>query len=186
MPAVPAGCNYTNKTVSSAESLSPGTYCGGLTVSGSTGRATLAAGNYFMVGGGLEVKSAGTLTGTGVTIINTSRPGYSFQGFNVQSSGVLNVTAPSTGSLAGVVFFEDPATASANGTNTISSGGGSTIVGSFYFPVHHTVFSSAAATTITGGLVAKSVEIKNNNTVVRFTGFTSGASYPFKKASLVE
>jgi hypothetical protein len=186
MPAVPSGCTYTNKTVTTTESLSPGTYCGGLTVQNATGRANLAPGNYFMVGGGLTVQSSGTISGTGVTIINTFAAGYSYRGFNLQSSGIINLSAPTSGDLAGILLFEDPASAPANAVNDIHSGSGSTIVGSFYLPAHKTIFGSASSTTITGGIVAKQLEIKNNNTVVTFTGNTTGSTYPFKRVSLIE
>jgi hypothetical protein len=77
------------------------------------GNVTLSPGTYYMdvgtglVGGfGLSVLLGGTLTGTGVTIVLTSSgslvnlPGLSLL-------GTINLTAPSSGSYAGLVVYED-------------------------------------------------------------------------------
>jgi uncharacterized repeat protein (TIGR01451 family) len=53
----------------SRRTLSPGTYVGGITIGGHA-HVTLQPGLYYLQGGGLTVRGAATLEGTGVTIFN--------------------------------------------------------------------------------------------------------------------
>ncbi len=58
-------CDYTNVSVSSGSSrLSPGTYCNGISISG-TADVTIAPGTYILMGGGLRVSGSSQLTGQG-------------------------------------------------------------------------------------------------------------------------
>jgi Flp pilus assembly protein TadG len=101
----------SGKTISGTVTLSPGRYCGGLGVSG-TGNVTLSPGTYYMdvatglVGGfGLSVLLGGKLTGTGVTIVLTSSVLVNLPGLSLL--GTVNLTAPSSGSYAGLVIYDD-------------------------------------------------------------------------------
>ena len=71
-PVVGSTCSYTNKTVKSAETLTPGTYCGGLTLNAKA-NATLKGGLYVLKGGGLTVNGQATMTGAGVTFLQHRR-----------------------------------------------------------------------------------------------------------------
>ena len=56
------------------DTLSPGVYCGGLTIGNTNGAwFTMSAGTYIMAGGGLTINSQAMVTGTGVTVYNTRR-----------------------------------------------------------------------------------------------------------------
>ena len=68
----PGACTATNYNWSQGTTtLSPGTYCGGIHISG--GNVTFSAGQYIMLGGGLTIDSASTTaTGSGVSFYNTS------------------------------------------------------------------------------------------------------------------
>jgi hypothetical protein len=97
-------------SITGTVTLSPGRYCNGLAVSG-TGNATLSPGTYYMdgaglVGAGLAVVLGGSLTGTGVTIVLTSSsPLINLPGLSLL--GTISLTAPSSGTYAGLVVFED-------------------------------------------------------------------------------
>jgi hypothetical protein len=98
---VVGGCDYNNKVVSSDEMLNPGVYCGGLKVQG--GIARLNAGVYTMLDGKLWVVSGSELTGQNV--------GIYFKGdasvLDIDPATRISLTAPKSGLLAGILFFED-------------------------------------------------------------------------------
>ena len=64
-------CTHTNYSISSSATLTLGTYCGGITITGS-GTITFGSGLYILAGGGLTVTGSATINGTGVTFYNTS------------------------------------------------------------------------------------------------------------------
>ena len=107
-----SSCDHTNLVITGPVTLSPGVYCGGLSVNGS-GNAALSPGTYYMdvgrgapVGGfGLSVLLGGKVTGTGVTIVLTSSTPINLPGLSLL--GTVNLTAPSSGQYAGLVIFDD-------------------------------------------------------------------------------
>ncbi|MGH7839477.1 MAG: pilus assembly protein TadG-related protein, partial [Candidatus Binataceae bacterium] len=101
-------CTYIGKTItgSGSATLSPGTYCNGITVKGS-GSVTFNSGTYILLGGGLTAKGSGSLSGTSVTFYNTYNSTYPYGGIDLSGSGSLNFSAPTSGSLAGILIFQD-------------------------------------------------------------------------------
>jgi len=96
-------CTYTDlKITHGSQSLTPGVYCGGLTISGSA-NVTLMAGTYVVKDGQLLVKAGSSLTGTDVTIYLTGAGAT----LNVNNKASISLTAPSSGQFAGVLMFED-------------------------------------------------------------------------------
>jgi Flp pilus assembly protein TadG len=120
-----------NKTQYSqgSQTLSPGVYKGGISVSG-TGSLTLLPGIYYMDGGGFSFSGQGSLLGNGVMIYNAPRNGNS-GGISVSGQGSMILTAPTTGPYAGVTFFQDR-TSTVTG-NVQGAGGATSITGTFYF-----------------------------------------------------
>jgi Flp pilus assembly protein TadG len=102
----PAGnCTVTNKlNINKNTTLSPGTYCGDLQITGGT--VTLNPGIYYLDGANLSVSGGTTLTGTGVTLVFTGS-GSSYGTANIAGGANVNLTAPTTGSTAGIVIFGD-------------------------------------------------------------------------------
>jgi hypothetical protein len=93
--------------------LHPGTYYGGLKITGS-GAITFSPGTYIFAGGGFDYSASSTITGTDVTLYNTSDPTHSSGqgacgGFAIQGSGSLSLAAPTIGSYANMLFWQDPA-----------------------------------------------------------------------------
>jgi len=84
----------------------PGTYNGGIFIDGS-GPVTLMPGVYYMKGGGFTVTGQGSVSGSGVVIINA--PSGPSDTISVNGQGKVNLTAPTTGPFMGVVLFQDPA-----------------------------------------------------------------------------
>ena len=88
-PTYTATCDYTNYSTSSAVTLNPGVYCGGISITGSN-NTTFNAGTYILLGGGFNSSSSGTMTGTGVTFYLTKNASYSYGGVSISGSGTYN------------------------------------------------------------------------------------------------
>jgi hypothetical protein len=92
--------------------LSPGVYCGGLTIGNTNGATfTLSPGVYVMAGGGLTMNSLANVTGTGVTVYNTSSAGwgcsssYNYTPITISGQVTANLTAPTSGAYNGILMF---------------------------------------------------------------------------------
>ncbi|OYX48340.1 MAG: hypothetical protein B7Y90_10380 [Alphaproteobacteria bacterium 32-64-14] len=92
------GLVVTGKTT-----LEPGFYCGGLNIIG--GDVTLKPGTYIFNNGGLVVANGGKLSGEGVGFFLTGALGLSTIQFAPTST--ISLTAPRSGDMAGMMFFED-------------------------------------------------------------------------------
>lgn len=123
-PPSSSGCTYSSvySVNSGSATLYPGTYCGGIQLNG--GSASLSAGTYILEGIGLQV-NGGSISGTGVSFY-VSQGQVQFNGANT-----VNLVAPTTGSYAGILFYQSSSDSSAA---TINGGSGSAFQGSLYFP----------------------------------------------------
>lgn len=124
-----AGCDYFGVSVRSGQTvtLDPGVYCGGLTVTGGT--ANLNPGEYIMKDGSLTVWLGGTIQGENVGIFLTGP----LSTLTLTGSSTVSLTAPKTGVMAGMLFFEDP-NAPVSTYHTISSNNARRLVGTIYLP----------------------------------------------------
>src|SRR5207248_9882842 len=105
-------------------SLNPGTYCG-ITISGNA-NVTFNSGTFILLGGGFHAGSSNTtLTGTGVTFYNTCSPSpcnggsSGYQPISITGNLTATLSAPTSGSYAGILFYEDP-TVVTNATDEIT------------------------------------------------------------------
>ena len=96
-----AKCDYTNYTAKKTVILSPGVYCGGLSLNAGA-VVNLTPGTYIMNGGSLSVNGGATLAGNGVTLVFTSGANATING-----GAVVNLTAPTSGTMAGIVVYAD-------------------------------------------------------------------------------
>jgi hypothetical protein len=187
------GGSYTLFKVTTAMVLNPGIYCGGIQVSKSTGIATLNGGKYVIKGGGLEVSSGGSIIGAGpVNIINLNAPAANggasrFDVINLASAATVNLSAITTGNLAGILFYSPLNQGDAGHVqlNRIHSGASVTLNGSFYFPDQQMEFSSGGTLTINGGLVAALIHFGSDSRV-NITGYAGSSPYSLRRASVVE
>lgn len=83
--------------------LEPGVYCGGLNIIG--GDVKLKPGVYVLNNGGIVVANGGRLIGENVGFFLTGALGISTIQF--APSTTISLTAPRTGDMAGMMFFED-------------------------------------------------------------------------------
>ncbi len=118
---------------SNTVNLQPGTYCGGITVTGTSGAAptvNFAPGTYYIGGGGLNCTGTCTLKGTGCTFYNTSDPsslGLSSGPISIGPHSTDNVTcnlsAPTSGTCKGLLLCQDSAISGSSGSGWSRSGG---------------------------------------------------------------
>ena len=163
-PAVGACTQLTPYSVSSGQvrTISQGVYCGGISVSGGA-RLTLNPGTYILKGGGLSVSGGSYLTGSGVTFYNTFAAGYPY-GAVALSGGTYNqLSAPTSGPLAGILFFQDRNLTS-GAASSLSGGATSRFNGALYFPKTAVSYSGGTGTEYTI-IVAKTLSFSGGTTL---------------------
>jgi Flp pilus assembly protein TadG len=97
-------CAFTDKVVSAAtETLQPGVYCGGLTVTnGAT--VTLSPGTFIFKDGPLLVDGAASLKGNDVSIyMKGTNANLTFD-----TASTIYLTAAKSGPLSGILIYDDP------------------------------------------------------------------------------
>jgi hypothetical protein len=187
-PAVGA-CTYTNYPQinnTPAAPLSPGVYCGGITVSGNGTTATFSTGLYILNGGGLTVSGGANAIGNNVTFYNTGNSTYQYKPIVVSGGSGTSLIAQTTGTYAGILFFQDP-TISSSSQNTISGGSTTVIQGSLYFPTTPLVYSGGSAGTAAYTIVvANTITISGNSSFGDNYSSLPGGVSPIRNAALVE
>ena len=109
-------CTYTNYNKSSMSSVtvSPGTYCGGLSVS-SVSNVYFTPGIYYVADGDMYLDSVSNVTcptcttSNGVSIILTTATGTAANigGVYIASDNNVSLNAGSSGAYAGILFYQD-------------------------------------------------------------------------------
>ena len=165
-PEADDGCNFTNKTYSATHTLSPGVYCG-KTEFKSGAIVTLLPGTYVFRDGELVVNSNSDVAGDGVmfylTGINNAR-------FSINSNSEINISAPTTGTYAGIAIFQER-----NSTadySVLNSNSNSQVEGVIYLPdtalhlnSNGSLNGSLSETTPWTIVVADKVEVNSNSTL---------------------
>jgi Flp pilus assembly protein TadG len=163
-PPPSGACTYSNLKIKGGNvTLSPGVYCGGLSVH-SKAVVTMSPGVYVVRDGEFEIGTKATVTGDGV--------GIYFEGANTsirfKNDSNLSLRAPVDGPMAGILFFGDrmqPTTT----TYTISSENARVLVGTIYLPRAKLLID---ATKTVGDLseytaiIARVVDFQNGNVVL--------------------
>jgi hypothetical protein len=138
---------------STSRTINPGIYSQ-ITVSG-TGHLTLNPGIYIITGGGFTV-SGGSVSGSGVMIYNTASTynpatgadgsGGTYGSIALGGTGALNISAPSSGTYAGILLFQDR-----NNSKALSISGSGTLGtnGTIYAPKAQLTLSGSAQLTDT-------------------------------------
>ncbi|MER9840565.1 pilus assembly protein TadG-related protein [Mesorhizobium australicum] len=118
-PAASNPCQNANKSA-----LGPGTYCNGLSLSGSV---TLQPGVYVIQGGDFKVNANANIAGDGVLI-------YLAAGSRVSMNGnaTVNLSAATSGIYSGVLMYGDRT--ATGGQSTFNGTATSLLTGALYFP----------------------------------------------------
>jgi hypothetical protein len=92
--------NHTDTKLTAGGALQPGTYVGGIEVTGGT--ATFAPGRYFINGGKLDFKNTATVLGTGVFFY-----AYNNALLNIANQNTtVTMSAPTSGTYKGIWYFQ--------------------------------------------------------------------------------
>lgn len=128
-PALPASAENGGSPlfVTSAKTINPGRYEGGISVS-ANGALTMNPGVYYMNGGGFSVSGNGSVTGNGVMIFN--KTALNSDDVSLTGNGSVVLSAPDSGPYQGVVVFQNRASAV---TGTITGNGTTDVTGALYF-----------------------------------------------------
>lgn len=130
--------SYSQTSYVATLTVSPGVYCGGINI-GNVGAVTFNPGVYILDGGGMNLGSSGGIsscTGTGVSFFDTGTAS-TYKGITIGNGVNPTFTAPTSGSMAGLLFYQDPSLSLTLNSTTMSTfQGGSDLDfgGSLYFP----------------------------------------------------
>lgn len=140
-----SGCAQTNFQVNaSAQTISPGVYCGGIKLV-SSANLTMLPGVYFMDRGNFDASGQSTITANGVTIIMTSSTGSNYGTVTLNAGMTANMSPPTTGATAGILFFGDR---KSSGNNEKFDGGATQVLsGALYFPTNDVEYNGQAGVT---------------------------------------
>jgi hypothetical protein len=128
-PTVSAGCDFSAGSYSGT--INPGIYCGGIHVGNTT--VTMNAGTYILKGGAISTQSANShIQGTGVFIYNTYDATHPYTAFDIRANSTASLTAPVTGTYAGILIFEDRSIATNTYTDTFGGGSSAAYTGTIY------------------------------------------------------
>ena len=189
LPAPPysTACQYNNTVIQSkTTTLNPGVYCGGVTIQSSTvtlnpgtyvggitlqsSPVTLNPGIYVIKGGSLTAQSS-PVSGSGVMFYITGNEALTFQ----STGGTLS--APTSGTYNGILFFQDP-----NDTSQATIQSSSTdLNGVLYFP---SATLTVQSSTINGGIVANKILFQSST--VDVNPWSASEQYPLTTVTLVE
>ena len=135
--------------------ITPGTYSG-ISLTGN-GTYTFPAGTYVVDGSDFSCSGTPTIKGTGVTFYFTNNAT-----FNCTGNVSVQLTAPSSGTDAGVLFYQDP-----NDTKGPSIGGdnSSFFDGALYFPKAQVTFFGNSSSYNVAIVVADALALSGNPTV---------------------
>ena len=138
--ATPTTAGLTNQSFTStygSKTISPGVYSGGISIGGGM-TITMQPGIYYMKGGGLSIANGATVRGTGVTIFmdNTNGGGQ----FSIAGGTTVSLTPPTTGTYAGLTYFQDR-----SNSKSLSFNNGASI------NLSGTIYAANAAVNLSGG-----------------------------------
>jgi len=144
---------------SSAASLQPGVYNGGIAVGGNSS-VTLAPGVYILNGGGLQVGGNASLTGDQVLLYNTGGP--SAGSINICDNANVRLTPPTSGPHQGICIYQDQGLCNAM---NVATNGNIQITGTVYAPsatVQISCNSGQSDNIMGGGFVVSNMQVSGN------------------------
>jgi Flp pilus assembly protein TadG len=176
----PSNCNQSDFTAQSAVTIGPAiqspppsvppsyVFCGPTKLN-SGAVVTLNPGIYYFEedasgkSGGLTINGGATLQGDGVTLVFTSRSGTVFGSATINGGATINLSAPTTGPTAGIVFFGDRKMTTGNAFQ-FNGGATQTINGAIYVTKGAVSFAGGSTTSnACTQLVADTVTFTGNS-----------------------
>lgn len=164
----------------------PGTYCGGISISGN-GTYTFAPGLYTLLGG-FTANGNLTLTdnGNGVTFYNSFDGSHPYRGISIGGGVAVAFSAPTTGLQAGMLFFQDRRVPTTGQGSDFGGNSGGVYTGALYFPTTSISFKGTPNLVSTATIIVGwQLKFKGNSGLVNYTLLPGGRG-PIQSASLVE
>ena len=122
-------CTYRNTKITTGNmALSPGTYCGGIEVSGNA-IVDFSPGEYIIKDGLFRVYNTATVNGTNTVFYLTGLKSL----ISFTNDATINLSGAETGSMAGLLFFEDP-TSTLLRIHNINAAHDYNLTGTIYIP----------------------------------------------------
>jgi Flp pilus assembly protein TadG len=143
IPTTPAGCTFNSASIGNNAALTPGRYCGDLTLKGNV---TMAPGTYIIDSGSIASNGNTNIVGTGVTIILTASNPANIGNIKFTGNVSSTLSAPTTGPYAGILFYQDP-NALIGGSNSFLGNNSMVYTGAIYFPKQQVTFSGNGSVT---------------------------------------
>lgn len=143
------------------------------------GNVKFNPGTYYVDGGSFSVGSQANVSGNGVTIIMTSRTAATDPGSiataDMNGGATVNLTAPTSGEYAGVLFYQDRR-ALDSGSNKINGNSSSKFQGAIYFPSQKLWFNGTSGVDIKCvQMVARRIEFNGNAVITNICPDGSGS-----------
>jgi Flp pilus assembly protein TadG len=183
-PLTPASCatHPTQYSPPNGTVLIPGTYCGGISVSG-IASVTFSAGQYIINGGGLSFGNSAVAAGSNVIFYLTGT-NATYASVSATGASTVTLTGPTSGTYQGILFYQDRTLCTVTTCPGASFGNSAavTFTGTLYFPTTKVSFSGAAETASNMAVVADEVSFAGSSNITydptgQKTGlFTSGVA----------
>lgn len=106
VPPAFSGCDANSTVLHTTVTLNPGVYCNGFKLNAGA-NVTLNPGIYYFDRGAFDIAGTASLQGTGVTLVFTSSTGSNYATATINGGATVNLTAPTTGTMAGIVAYSD-------------------------------------------------------------------------------
>ncbi len=181
-------CAHTNFSLSNSGTSSSysqvyaGTYCGGIQIT--NGYTHFNAGTYVLAGGGLSENGHPTMSGTGITFYNTTGTG-GYQPIALTGNTTVNFSAPTSGALAGILFFQDRSIPGSAAGSTLNGTSTSTYDGALYFPTTTLTLGGNSSANGYMIVVADKISLGGNASLgINYSSLSNGS--PIKGTVLAE
>lgn len=138
------GCTETNYSLTgtSTDTISAGTYCGGISV-GPNATLTMNSGLYILDQGDFDIK--GTLTANNVTVAFVDSSGTNCGSLSFTSGASATLSAQTTGTYAGLLFFRHADCDTVASGHKFTAGAGVDVTGTMYFPTSSVEYTGGAS-----------------------------------------
>jgi hypothetical protein len=171
VPAIGACTKTTMYSPASNTTVPPGNYCGGISVGNGATNVVFSPGDFIITGGGLTFGGGATASGSGVMFYLTGT-NSTYASVNVGNGISLNLSAPTSGTYLGVLFFQDRTITSGAGA-TFAGGATMQLSGSLYFPTTSVSFSNGT-----------SAEANDTAIIAKQVSFQGGARIQYDSTGL--
>jgi len=184
--AVPffSGCDHQSATITKTAILSPGVYCGGLSIKAQAD-VVLSPGVYIMDAGDFAIAGQAVVTGSDVTIILTGSNGAAGN-IAVTGGSSIDLAAPTGGDYEDVLFYQDRHSTVA-GYNEFSGGATASVNGAIYTPNGELYFGGTGGfNDLCTNMVSAKVSIVGDFSIIKDCTTAERRMIGRRRAALVE